>query len=57
MQNLMTVEKRGAGFFVEFKGGQAISGGNFFFIAKQIKERFDFEVSAIQLKKLFDKNQ
>ena len=57
MQNLMTVEKRGAGFFVEFKGGQAISGGNFFFIAKRIKERFDFEVSAIQLKKLFDKNQ
>lgn len=54
---MMKVEKSGTTFFVRLRGGQTIFGNNFFYLAEQIKERFDFEVSALQLKKLFDKNQ
>ena len=54
---MMKVEKSGTTFFVRLRGGQTIFGKNFFYLAEQIKERFDFEVSALQLKKLFDKNQ
>ena len=56
IETLMKIEKIGASYFVELRGGQTLTGNNFFFIAKQIKERFQLEVSAVQLKKIFDKN-
>ena len=54
---LMTIEKRGTSFFVELKGGQTITGKNFFYIADQIRERFKLEVTALQLQKIFDKDK
>ena len=53
----MTIEKRGTSFFVELKGGQTITGKNFFYIADQIKQRFQLEVTALQLQKIFDKDK
>jgi len=51
----MSISKRGSGYHVKLKGGQGFSGKNFFYIASQIEKRFSIEVSAIQLKNLFDK--
>ena len=55
MEAFMSISKRGSGYHVKLKGGQGISGKNFFYIASQIEKRFSIEVSAIQLKNLFDK--
>jgi hypothetical protein len=52
----MSIVKQGAGFYVELKGGQGFVGNNFLYIARQIRERFKIEISAVQLKNLFDKN-
>ena len=52
----MSIVKQGAGFYVELKGGQGFAGNNFLYISRQIRERFKIEVSAIELKKLFDKS-
>ena len=57
IETLMKIEKRGVGYFVELKGGQTLTGNNFFFIAKQIKERFDLEVTALQLQTILDKDK
>ena len=57
IEQLMIVCKQGAGYYVELNGGQGFAGKNFFYISRQIKDRFALEVSAVQLKKLFDKNQ
>jgi len=54
---LMTIEKRGTSFFVELKGGQTITGKNFFYIADQIKQRFQLEVTALQLQTILDKDK
>ena len=54
---LMTIEKRGTSFCVELRGGQTIIGKNFFYIADQIKQRFQLEVTALQLQKILDNNK
>jgi hypothetical protein len=54
---LMTIEQRGTNYYIQLRGGQTINGKNFFYLAKQIKERFDLEVTALQLKTIFHKNK
>jgi hypothetical protein len=54
---LVTIEQRGSTFHVELKGGQTITGKNFFYLAHQIKERFDLEVTALQLQTILDKDK
>ena len=54
---LMTIEKSGTTFSVRLRGGQMVFGKNFFYLADQIKERFQLEVTALQLQKIFDKNK
>jgi hypothetical protein len=54
--SFISVSKRGAGYYVELIGGQGFAGKNLFYISRKIKERFSIEVSATQLKNLFDKN-
>ena len=56
IESIMSIVKQGAGFYVELKGGQGFVGNNFLYIARQIRERFKIEISAVQLKNLFDKN-
>lgn len=56
IESFMSISKQGAGYYVQFNGGQGISGKNLFYLSRKIKERFSIEVSAIQLKNLFDKN-
>jgi|TARA_R110000824_G_scaffold223699_1_gene411424 hypothetical protein len=56
IEGFMSISKQGSGYYVKFNGGQGISGKNLFYVARKIKERFSIEVSAIELKKLFDKN-
>jgi len=57
IEKLMKICKQGAGYYVELNGGQGFAGNNLLYISRQIKDRFSLEVSALQLKKLFDKNQ
>ena len=54
---LVTIEQRGSTFYVELKGGQTITGKNFFYIADQIKQRFQLEVTALQLQTILDKDK
>jgi hypothetical protein len=54
---LMTIEKSGTTFSVRLRGGQMVFGKNFFYIADQIRERFQLEVTALQLQKIFDKDK
>ena len=53
----MTIEQRGTNFHIQLRGGQTINGRNFFYLAKQLKERFDLEVTALQLKTIFHKDK
>ena len=53
----MTIEQRGTNYYIKLRGGQTVNGKNFFYLAKQIKERFDLEVTALQLKTIFHKDK
>jgi len=57
LNQLMTIEKRGAGYFVTLRGGQTITGNNFLYISAQIKKRFNLEISALQLIQVLDSKQ
>ena len=54
---MMKIEKNGTTFSARLRGGQKVFGKNFFYLADQIKERFDLEVTALQLQKIFDKDK
>ena len=49
------VEKLGSKFCVELTGGKVQCGKNLFYVAHRIRYRFDIEINALQLKKMFDK--
>ena len=51
------ISKCGTNYYIQLRGGQTINGRNFFYLAKQIKERFDLEVTALQLKTIFHKDK
>lgn len=57
LNQLMTIEKRGTGYFVTLRGGQTITGNNFLYISAQIKKRFNLEISALQLIQVLDNKQ
>ena len=54
---MMKIQKDGTTFSVRLRGGQMVFGKNLFYIADQIKERFDLEITALQLEKIFDKDK
>jgi len=54
---MMKIQKDGTTFSVRLRGGQMVFGKNLFYIADQIKERFDLEVSALQLQKILNKDK
>jgi hypothetical protein len=54
IKNLLTIEKISTNYQITLKGGQYISGKNFFYISEQIKQRFDLEITPSQLKKIFE---
>jgi len=57
IEMLLKIEKNGTTFSVRLRGGQMVFGKNFFYLADQIKQRFDLEVTALQLQKIFDKDK
>ena len=57
IEMLLKIEKNGTTFSVRLRGGQIVFGKNFFYLADQIKQRFDLEVTALQLQKIFDKDK
>jgi len=57
IEMLLKIEKNGTTFSVRLKGGQMLFGKNFFYLAHQIKERFDLEVTALQLQTILDKDK
>tara|TARA_R100000152_G_C6707751_1_gene135965 strand:+ start:286 stop:489 length:204 start_codon:yes stop_codon:yes gene_type:complete len=57
IEMLLKIEKNGTTFSVRLRGGQIVFGKNFFYLADQIKQRFDLEVTALQLEKIFDKDK
>ena len=57
IEMLLKIEKNGTTFSVRLRGGQMVFGKNFFYLADQIKQRFDLEVTALQLEKIFDKDK